>query len=409
MNRWLRRAGRGAKAARREAGRQGAELVNRSDEVLSEQLGETWEGAKERTTRAKVALQRLADQGTEAGRQGVSRIGSTDAGTKAGAAARAVLGELARMPVITAVSDGVQAKNATQPLLERVRAEPDDVWANLYAGEALRAVERDMGFYVRFRAVTDPSSVLLRVAVRSAAALGPSGEPSDESAGEGGGRFDRTSVDGAEILLRRAYAIALARTRSDGADLDAFHAIARVYLAQAMPGAAHRALHTGFDRAVADGAPPDASALTTLSRASLALGRNEEARGHASAAIGLGCSIGYEVLADLVFDGPSSERSAGERVTAFVSLMERVTDEDRSAYYGINRSASTVIRTFNAEQWSKTKETASRGVATGRRSLATARGLSPSRGRLLTDRGRGTADAVKSAWAESGPTGSKDE
>jgi hypothetical protein len=339
---------------------------------------------------------RLAARGVETGRRGRERIGSTEPGARTGTAVRAVLGELARLPIVTAVGDAVRAKNTIRPLLEAVRRQPDDPWANLHAGEALRAAEQDMGWYVRFRTVTDPSSVLVRLALRSAVALG---RDRPEEAGA------QHRVDGAEVLLRRAYALALGRTRADATDLDAFHVIGRIFLAQAMPGAAYRALHTGFRQAVAGGAPPDPAALVTLARASLALGRLDEARSHAAAAIGLGCSVGNEVLADLVFDdsatSTSTSSSTRSRISRFTTLMERVTDDDRAAYYGTNRSASSVLRTFQAEQWSKTTSTVSRGLATGRRSVATARGLSPSLGRLLDDRGRGAAAAIRTASADS--------
>jgi hypothetical protein len=266
----------------------------------------------------------------------LNRVGGTSGGAALGNAVRRLGGEYSRLPLISLASDVAKGKNSVMKLTESVRANPSDLSANLWLAEALKALERDMGLYTLARTVSSPHSVVTRQLVKGAAALGAasSESPSDR-------------------MLRRTYALASVRLRHSGYDAEALHVIARIYLTRGQPDVAVKPAKLAL-------AQPDTVVrpliLTTLARTYMVLGHAESARRAAELAIDAGCTVGFQVLADLEYYNPGPEWNRKLARKRFVDYTDRVTRYDALSYYGTYRSPWTMARFVMVDQLGKTAD-----------------------------------------------------
>jgi len=237
------------------------------------------------------------------------------------------------LPGLTVPVDAVVARHSVDLLATRLREDPRDLRRLVQLAEALAATRRDLRRWAQARAVADPVSLLVRVAVGRAAQLG---EPGQEPP--------------AEQLLRRAFALGQARVRGGEGDATTLHVLARVYLARGMPAEALR-LTTAALRLSSD---ERAELLVTAARALQQLKRREDAEHAARRAVEHGSTLGYVVLARLRATDPSGLTNAPRaRLDAWVELRRKVRLDDRIRYSGAARSPGEVARATRAAQWRK--------------------------------------------------------
>lgn len=222
-----------------------------------------------------------------------------------------------RLPVLSAPLDLLSERHSIDALVAAVQADPRDIAAHLWLGEALQAMQADTPRFDQVRArvaLNDPVLFVFSRAMRAGSA--PGAAPTDPAA---------QVLDGCRHL-------AATRLRSDPRDATALHAFARVELATGHPDRAVQpaklavAASTGDDRA---------RALVTLARAYLAVDRDASAANVARKAVAAGCSLGWEILAELLYRGAGPADSAGTaRHRRYVELRGRISDDDRRAYHG---------------------------------------------------------------------------
>jgi hypothetical protein len=142
--------------------------------------------------------------------------------------------------------------------------------------------------------------------------------------------------------------------RGNPRDAVALHALARAHLATARPDLAGQPAKL----AVAAGAGPDrARALVTLAQTYLALDKNASAGNVARKAVDAGCSLGWEVLAELLYrDGAPESDTWPRRHRHYVELRARVTDDDRRAYHGVHRTSAEIARSLLDVQRRRARE-----------------------------------------------------
>ncbi|MGQ0573206.1 MAG: tetratricopeptide repeat protein [Pseudonocardia sp.] len=269
----------------------------------------------------------------------LARAGSSAAGAALGERVRALGRAAGRLPLLSAPMDLFSERSGVDALVAAVQADPGDVMAHLWLGEALATMQADARRFDQVRAVVaavNPASLVLRGAIRTAATLGAA--PTDPA----GEVFARTRV------------LAATRLRADPRDAPALHALARVLLATGHPEHAVQpaklavAASTGADRA---------RALVILARTYLVLGRDTSAGNVARKAVDAGCSLGWQVLAELLYrDGAIAGDEGTPRHRHYVELRARVTDDDRRAYHGAHRSAAEVRRSVIDAQRRRARE-----------------------------------------------------
>jgi hypothetical protein len=268
----------------------------------------------------------------------LARLGETAAGSAVGDGVRAAGRVAARLPLLSAPMDLFSGRNGVDALVAAVQAEPDGVVAHLWLGEALQAMQADARRFEQVRAVLgvlNPTSFVLREAARTAATLGAA-----------------PVADPATQVLARCRHLAAAALRTDPRDATALYALARVELATGRPGYALQPAKL----AVAARGADRASALVVLARTYLALDRDASAHNVARKAVDAGCSLGWEVLAELLFRAPAPP--GVDRQREYAALRSRVTDDDRRAYHGAYRTPGEVSRAVLDAQRRKTRDLA---------------------------------------------------
>lgn len=269
------------------------------------------------------------------------RAGETVVGQRLGRGTRRMGARIQDLPVLSAIMDTVVHKNGVVELRERLAADPTDPMTHIHLAEALRRCERDLRVYFIGRAAVNPSSLVLRHALRTAAGLdAEETEPAPRQ------------------LLRRAFALASQRLAVDQHDAEALHAVARIYLIEGQPKLAVRLAR----RAVL--AEPDSSgpALITLARSYLELGHETAARNAAAMAIERGMTIGHQVLASM--SHPDASTGWRDQLQIDGEDSNRVRPEDRRAYNGVAYSPSAVLKAVTQTQSDKTRAvTAELGAA----------------------------------------------
>lgn len=268
-----------------------------------------------------------------------AKAGASRPGEAVGRGARRVGAELQGVPGLSAPSDALRAKNGVAELAALVEAQPDDPYAYLWLGEALRTLERDTRVFVAARALANPTSLVTRQVLKAGASIGA--EP---------------AVPASEQMLRRAHALADHRLRQ-GFDAHALHVIARVYLAKGSPEAAVRPATLAL-RDLSD--PSCGDFFFTLGRAHLAAGELRAARRAAERSIESETTLGYELLADLLFSEDSAN-DAKQRHHEYLQLLGQVDQDDRTSYYGIDRSGSDAVKAVLESQKAKLVKSLERG------------------------------------------------
>jgi hypothetical protein len=269
----------------------------------------------------------------------VGRAAGTAAGGAVGHGARAFGRWAQRMPLLTAPTDLVRERHNVEVLFDAVRADPRDVLAHLYLGEALAAMEADLGRLDLVRMSVNPTSVMFREALRTASTIGS----------------PHPRADPAEQVLRRCEALAALRLRADCRDAVALSALARVRI---VTGNAAQAVQPAKLAVAASAGPARGAALVTLARAYTGVGQADAAQRVARKAVDAGCSVGWEVLADLLYRGGSdaAERPDGPRHREHAAMLARVADADRLAYHGFRRRGVTeTARAALDAQWGRMK------------------------------------------------------
>jgi hypothetical protein len=296
--------------------------------------------AAEAAHKAGSTAVRLAAWGKKAQDKLATTAGASRGGAAAGRATRRFTAELQRLPILSAASDALQQKNAISELAERFEAEPDSPYTSLWLGEALRALERDMRVYAAARAVYQPTSLATRHLLKTGARLGA-----------------ESGASASEQFLSRAFVLADLRVKSAGFDAQALDVIARVYLAKGSPGAAVGPATL----ALRDPSDPDRGAFYfTLGRACLGADNLAAARRAAELAIESGMTLGYELLAEMLFREDAANRS-WSRCREYADLLAMVDRRDRVTYYGADRSAADAVTAVLELQKVKLLETFERG------------------------------------------------
>jgi tetratricopeptide (TPR) repeat protein len=256
---------------------------------------------------------------------------------RAGALA-ATIGGIARrhrkrfgaLPGVTAPVDLIAARHCVDILADRLKEDPTDPRRHVWFAEALQHTRRDIRTWARLRTVMEPSSLLVRTAVRGVTQLGEDG----------------SAEDAETRLLRRAFAISASRVRGGEADPVVLHVLARVYLARGMPAEALRLAGQAF----AIESDERADVLVTTARALRRMRRREDAARAAERAVDLGTTLGYDVLARLMTtDGAQLRRDPGR----LIELRRKVRAEDRVRYAGAARSGAEIARAVKTAQWQK--------------------------------------------------------
>jgi len=319
------------RAAAKEAadyGRAGLAAARATEERL---LGA---GGVTRHTTERLASARAASDGV------VGRAAGTAAGGAVGQGARAFGRWAQRMPLLTAPTDLIRERHNVEVLFDALRADPNDVLAHLYLGEALAAMEADLGRLDLVRMSVNPTSIMFREALRTASTIGS----------------PRPQADPAEQVLKRCEALAALRLRADCRDAVALHALARVRI---VTGNGAEAIQPAKLALAASAGPARGPVLVTLARAYVAARQPDAAERVARKSVEAGCSLGWEVLAELFYRGGSgaaAERADGPRHREHAAMLARVTDADRLAYHGFRRR--NVVETTRAAldaQWARMK------------------------------------------------------
>jgi hypothetical protein len=278
-----------------------------------------------------------------------AEVRARTAAAAVGRATRTGRKHLSALPGITVIADVIAARHCVDLLAASAREHPTDAQRQLWLAEALLRMDRDMVAWTRVRSIADPSSILVRAAVRQMALLGePGGAP-----------------DPSTRLLKRAFALAAARVRRAPRDTVALHVLARVYLARRMPAETLRLLKAARPGA---SATERADLLVTAARAFRALRRPDGALRAAEAAVAAGSTLGYEIQASLrLADRAELAREPSARVAEWRELRGRVLLEHRARYLGGARAPADVARAVRSAQWGKVSGTLASAVdLTGR-------------------------------------------
>jgi hypothetical protein len=269
---------------------------------------------------------------------------------KTGDLVRKGTAELAALPWFSLASDAAAARSGVRDAVKAARKHPGEPLPAVRLAECLRRSEADLRAYRIVRTAVHPTSLVARTGLRAGAALGQEGPARRQS----------------ELAARRAAAVAVDRLRARPGDGDALEALARAALLQ---GRASRA--TGVARAAVSASSGAGGPLVTLARAHMAAGERADAARVAALAVRRGCTVGYEVLADLCLrDAPSADHRA--QVAAYERLMARVDAKDFRSYYGVRRTAGSFARQLLLAQSEKTWRATERALRYGGRTAVRA-------------------------------------
>jgi hypothetical protein len=111
--------------------------------------------------------------------------------------------------------------------------------------------------------------------------------------------------------------------------------------------------------------PSSGQVLYTLARCYEAQGHLAAASRTAGRAVEHGFTLAYELLAELELrrddeKGGGGIKGSKDRIVRAVQLSDRVRDDDRTAYWGVSRSAADVAGDVASAQWKKAKSTTGR-------------------------------------------------
>ena len=269
---------------------------------------------------------------------------------KAGDLVRRGTGEFAALPWFSLTTDAAAARSGVRDAVRLVTKQPPEPLPSVWLAECLRRTEADLRAYRLVRTALHPMSVVTRTGLRAGAALGKT----------------ETSQLQSEFATRRATAVAVARLRGTPGDSDALHALARAALLERSFPEAVKVARVAVG--ASNGAGP---VLVTLARAHLAAGERTDAARVSALAVRRGCTVGYEVLADLALRDASAA-DYRQQVAAYERLLSRVEAKDYRDYYGVKRSAGNFARRLLVAQGEKTWRTTRRAARYGGRAAVRA-------------------------------------
>ncbi len=295
------------------------------------------DGARRLQSALTTAVE-LKDQALAKTDEGLAAFADTSAGQKTVRFVERAQQEIAQLPGVTAIADTSRSMHGVAALSQRVVDEPTDPWSHLWLAEALGKMKRTQRVTSGVRAVVEPSSLLTRTAIGGLNQLASGGASLEER------------------LLRRAYVLACQALRTDVSG-DTLHVLARVYRAVGKLDEARVALRPAL---LLDG-DHAAHAHVTSARLHYEARDFAQARLAAQTALTLNCTLGNEVLADLL----SAEASGGvsaraQAVQAAAELRGTVERSDLAAYYGTYSATGEALAAAFTAQKTKTTEAASR-------------------------------------------------
>ncbi|WP_100501725.1 hypothetical protein [Geodermatophilus chilensis] len=304
-----------------------------------------------------TAVQSRAQQATDAA---LRRAAASEQATAMGAAVRRTAAELSSLPVLSLPGDTARAKNGVLDMRRLARQHPDDPLVTVQLAESLQRYEADMRTYRLVRGVAAPHTLAVSYTVKAGSTLGRTELPG------------RPSVNTA----RRGAQLAARRLRQQPGDRTALHALARAALVE---GRLPEGLK--FAAAAVKAGDSGEAELVTLARAQLAAGELGKARRGAQLAVQRGCSVGYEVLAQVELR-ERPDAPVREQLAAYERTLDRVSEGDYRAYYGVRRTGGSFARSLLAAQGVKTWQLTARvGRATAAAAVAGVKAAArPSRG-----------------------------
>jgi hypothetical protein len=269
----------------------------------------------------RAGLDRAAGSARSARDRGVARAARTRVGNAVGTSTGRAGRRVKEMPILSLPSAVLEERRGVSHLSSLVADDPENPMPAIWLAEALQLLHRDLKIYLGLRTVWTWYAPLIAETAKVAHALGH---------GE--------LVRPADAMLRRAYSLAMIRLRADRHDAEALHVVARVFLATGQ----HRGGVKPCTFAVLRSQPTattQAEALFTLSRLHHRSGDIASARVAADQAIRQGCSLGWQVRADLVFHA-EDQTSTTERITAYRRMLSHIDPDDEVAYRGFVRPKS---------------------------------------------------------------------
>ncbi|MBB5867969.1 hypothetical protein F4553_001348 [Allocatelliglobosispora scoriae] len=328
------------KAIAKETRRTAAEQAQQAAEKIKSKDEGRFDQAAALAATAADSATGLAGKAGDARDRLVERGGQTRVGGGLGKAVRTIGGELSKLPLLSLPSDVMTERNGITELTALVAAEPTDPARSLWLGQALRAMERDQKIYFAVRSVVDPTKVVTRQLVGAAAEMGAT-----------------SRVRVSERMLKRALALAILRLKDDPKDTAALEVAARVYLIRS---GADKAMRTAKLAVATAPKGKRGSQLVTLALVYLAAQQIESAVKAADLAVKSGHTMGYQVMADALYQGEQAESTARERHREFVRLAGQVTPDDRVAYLGFLPKTDAVFKAVATSQRDRTLESAAR-------------------------------------------------
>lgn len=208
----------------------------------------------------------------------------TSVSVQVGDATRKVLGFYQQIPILSAPGDLIRAKNGVQLIVAFIQADPSSPAGYIWLADAVTRARADGLKLAVVRAVLDPIGIVEYAAIRVGSQLGL-----EESI--------------PQSVRRKAFALAVARLRSDPSESSSLYYASRVYLSQGHP---HQALRFALMAARTSGSEPLPHVVSGLAFAQL--GRYAEAETVGLMLLNRGSSLGLLPIAECISTGFLSPR-----------------------------------------------------------------------------------------------------
>jgi hypothetical protein len=270
---------------------------------------------------ARKAIAVKATSSAQAARSALQAASNTDTGKKVGERSRKISAVVAKAPVITAIGDTLSHKAGVPELLELRAQQPDSPWPLVWLAEGLQRLNRNRNVALTVRAPFEPLSAMVAMTAKTTGSLG--------------------IEDPVVRCQQGAWSLALKALNDDSSALGNLHVLARVYLAR---GFAEQAAPLSAMASLADSGGD--LALVTLAMASKKLGLHDQARAAAAEAVVSGCSLGHHIAAEYALDRRDYGRS--------LELSKLVTSADRLRFFGVDPTATAVMKNTAESQSKKT-------------------------------------------------------
>jgi len=302
-----------------------------SQEVEDEFGKEEWyQDVKKSAQDLERSSVRIFQESKDLGASLAEDLGDTEFGKSLGEQTKSVAKYLSTLPVLSLASDVMKTRHGVPELYEIFSQDPTNPTKAIWLAEALDRVQLDMKIYSRLRSFTSPTYALVSQSIKMASQLGS------------------TPTDPTQIrLLKLSFSQSISRIQKNPRDSVALHALARVYLSQKF---AAEAIQFSKLAIVAD--TTTALPWLTLSRGYLGLEQFENATKAAKRAIDASETYGYELLAKIAMCS-SDEYNSFSDIENHESLIQKVTQESRRAYLGVNLEGVKILEGIGKEQLQK--------------------------------------------------------